>query len=391
MTPLLLVMLGTVTALGALSIDLYLPAFPELARELGSSEAAVQLTLTACVVGLALGQVVAGPLSDAFGRRLPLVIGLGLWSLASLACAVAPSITTLTGLRLAQGLAGSVGVVVARAVVRDLCQGDELTRAFARLMLVVGVVPIAAPTLGGLLLEVVSWRGLFVLLAVIGAAVAAAVAVALPETLPPAMRQSGVRTSLNSYRVLATDRAFLAAAMVVGLTFAAMFSYVSVSPFVLREGYDLSAAVFGLMFGVNAVGLVAGTQLSAALAVRMQRAVLLRSALVAGAAAGGLMLLAASTGAFGLAGVAVPLFLVVTAVGVGMPVASSWAMEGHPERAGAASGLLGVIQFLVGGLLGPVVGAFGSASAVPLAATIVACLALALLLSRPPAPVLAAA
>ncbi|RJK96427.1 Bcr/CflA family efflux MFS transporter [Vallicoccus soli] len=386
MTTWRLVLLGLVTALGPLSIDLYLPAFPELADELATSEAAVQLTLTACVVGLALGQLVAGPWSDARGRKAPVVAGLLAWSAASLACAVAPSITTLTLLRLAQGLAGAIGAAVARAVVRDLADGDQLTRAYARLMLVVGVVPIAAPSVGGLLLGTTDWRGLFVVLALAGALVTVLVAVGLPETLPAHLRRSGVRRSLESYGVLLRDARFVGPALVVGLVFAAMFSYVSVSPFVLRDGYDLSAATYGLLFGVNAVGLVLGTQASAALVARVPSAAVLRGALLAGAAAGLAMLAAAATGALGLWGVAVPLLVVVTSVGVGMPVASAWAMQGHPERAGAASGLLGVFQFLLGGVLAPVVGAFGGGSAVPLAAAVVLLLGVALAASRRPAP-----
>ncbi len=374
LTPRQTLVLGAATALGPLSIDLYLPAFPELATELGASEAAVQLTLTACVLGLALGQLVAGPVSDAVGRRVPIAVGLGAWSLASFACALAPSITTFTALRFAQGLAGAAGVVVARAVVRDLSSGPELVRAFSRLMLVVGVVPILAPTLGGLLLERTSWRGLFVVLGVLGAAFCLVVVVGLRESLPPARRRSGVRRALGSYRVLLTDRSFLGAAAVVSLTFAALFVYVSSSSFVLREAFGLSPAQFGLLFGVNSAGLVIGNQVSGALANRWPAAVMLPRAIGLGAAAALLVLVAGLTGAFGVVGVVVPLFVIVFAVGAAMPVASSRAMNAHPERAGAASALLGVLQFAVGGALAPLVGLTGSASVLPLAVLMAACL-----------------
>ncbi|MDP9416878.1 MAG: multidrug effflux MFS transporter [Actinomycetota bacterium] len=377
LAPSQLVLLGAVTALGPLSIDLYLPAFPELAAELGSSEAAVQLTLTACVVGLAIGQPLAGTISDAFGRRLPIVAGLLAWSIASVACALAPSIATLTALRLTQGLAGSAGVVVARAVLRDSASGDHLTRAFARLMLVVGVVPIAAPTVGGLLLHVTDWRGLFLALGAAGAALTTLVLVGLRETLPPERRSSGgVGQALSGYRFLLHDAAFVRPAVVVSLTFAALFTYVSSSSFLLRETFGLSAAQFGLQFGVNSVALVAGTQLSARLATRRPADSLLRAALAVGTVAVLVMLASAATGTLGYSGVSVPLAVFVFAVGVAMPVATAQAMNGHPERAGAASGLLGVFQFLVGGAIAPLVGLLGTSTAVPFAAVIAACMLL---------------
>lgn len=374
--------LGAATALGPLSIDLYLPAFPELARELGASEAAVQLTLTACVVGLALGQLVAGPVSDAVGRRVPIAVGLGAWALASFACALAPSIATFTALRFTQGLAGAAGVVVARAVVRDLVSGPELVRSFSKLMLVVGVVPILAPTLGGLLLERTSWRGLFVVLGVVGALLTGVVLVGLRESLPADRRRSGVRRALGSYKLLLLDRGFVGAAAVVSLTFSALFIYVSSSSFVLREVFDLTPGQFGLLFGVNSVGLVLGNQVSGLLANRWPAAVMLPRAVGLGLFGAVLVLVAGLTGALGIVGVVVPLFVIVFSVGAAMPVASSRAMNAHPERAGAASALLGVLQFAVGGALAPLVGLAGSATVLPLAGLMTACLLGSLLVLR---------
>ncbi|WP_088287034.1 multidrug effflux MFS transporter [Kineosporia sp. A_224] len=374
--------LGAATALGPLSIDLYLPAFPELARELGASEAAVQLTLTACVVGLALGQLVAGPVSDAVGRRVPIAVGLGAWALASFACALAPSIATFTALRFTQGLAGAAGVVVARAVVRDLVSGPELVRSFSKLMLVVGVVPILAPTLGGLLLERTSWRGLFVVLGVLGALLTVVVFVGLRESLPADRRRSGVRRALGSYKLLLLDRGFVGAAAVVSLTFSALFIYVSSSSFVLREVFDLTPGQFGLLFGVNSVGLVLGNQVSGLLANRWPAAVMLPRAVGLGLFGAVLVLVAGLTGALGVVGVVVPLFVIVFSVGAAMPVASSRAMNAHPERAGAASALLGVLQFAVGGALAPLVGLAGSATVLPLAGLMTACLLGSLLVLR---------
>lgn len=374
--------LGAATALGPLSIDLYLPAFPELARELGASEAAVQLTLTACVIGLALGQLVAGPVSDAVGRRVPIAVGLGAWALASFACALAPSIATFTALRFTQGLAGAAGVVVARAVVRDLVSGPELVRSFSKLMLVVGVVPILAPTLGGLLLERTSWRGLFVVLGVVGALLTGVVLVGLRESLPADRRRSGVRRALGSYKLLLLDRGFVGAAAVVSLTFSALFIYVSSSSFVLREVFDLTPGQFGLLFGVNSVGLVLGNQVSGLLANRWPAAVMLPRAVGLGLFGAVLVLVAGLTGALGVVGVVVPLFVIVFSVGAAMPVASSRAMNAHPERAGAASALLGVLQFAVGGALAPLVGLAGGATVLPLAGLMTACLLGSLLVLR---------
>jgi DHA1 family bicyclomycin/chloramphenicol resistance-like MFS transporter len=374
-TPLRLLLIGAATALGSLSIDLYLPAFPELAQELHTSQAAVQVSLTACVIGLAVGQLLNGPLSDVVGRRAPIVLGLLGWSVTSFLCALAPSITTLTALRFAQGLAGSAGIVVARAVIRDLAGGDQLVRAFARLMLVVGVVPILAPTLGGLLLRVVSWRGLFVVLGVLGAAFTAAVYFALAESLPPSRRvPGGMARSLRGYRVLLRDRSYVGSALVLGCTFAALFTYVSSSSFVLRNTYGLDTTQFGLMFAAHSVALVAGNQLSGLLSGRFSPRSHLLTAICAATVAAVLLLVDGATGAFGFFGVAVPIAMTVFGIGMALPLASSAAMAGHPERAGAASALLGMFQFTIGGLVAPVVGVIGTTSFVPLGVAILGCL-----------------
>jgi MFS transporter, DHA1 family, multidrug resistance protein len=373
--------LGAATALGSLSIDLYLPAFPELAAELGASEAAVQLTLTACVVGIALGQLIAGPVSDAVGRRGPIALGIGAWSLASFACAVAPSIGTFTLLRFAQGLAGAAGLVVVRAVVRDLASGPDLVKAFARLMLVVGVVPIAAPTVGGLLLDHMSWRGLFVVLGALGVIFTVVVLVGLNESLPPERRtDGGARAALVSYRILLADRAFMTAVFVVAFAFSALFIYVSSSSFVLRQVFHLTPGQFGLLFGVNSVGLVLGNQLSGLLVHRWSAAALLTRAIGLGVLASLGLLAAGVTGRGGLFAVAVPLCLVVFAVGAAMPVASGRVMDTHPDRAGAAAALQGLFQFTVGGVLAPLVGLLGATSVLPLACLMAASLVASLVL-----------
>jgi DHA1 family bicyclomycin/chloramphenicol resistance-like MFS transporter len=376
-----LLMLAAATGLGSLSIDLYLPAFPALAREMGGSEASVQVTLTACVIGLAVGQLVAGPLSDAIGRRTPITLGLLGWSITSFLCALAPSMTTLTLLRFAQGLAGSAGIVVARAVVRDLAAGDQLVRAFARLMLVVGVVPILAPTVGGLMLRVMSWRWLFVVLGVLGAIFAVALHLGLRESLPPAARRrGGVASGFRSYRELLHDRGYVGAALVVGFTFAALFTYVSSSSFVFIEAYGLDTAQFGLMFATSSVALVSGTQLSGLLSGRLNARRHLLLAIVVAALAAVALLGLTEVGRFGVFGAAAPIVLMVFGIGMAMPVASSLAMSRHPERAGAASALLGLFQFTVGGVVAPSVGAIGTGSVMPMAVAVLSCLLVALAL-----------
>lgn len=366
------------TALGSLSIDLYLPAFPELATHLHTSEAAVQITLTACVIGLAVGQLVAGPLSDSFGRRAPIALGLLGWSVASVLCALAPSIESFTVLRFAQGLAGAAGLVVSRAVVRDLATGPEMVRAFARLMLIVGVVPILAPTLGGIMLEVMPWQGLFLALAAFGLVGVAAVWFGLAETLPPSSRRpGGLRSALGSYRVLLGDGRYLRSAAVMAFAFAALFTYVSGSAFVMRSVFGLDAAGYGLMFAAHSVALVAGNQLSGRTAGRWPAGRHLLVALgVALLGAAGLTVVAL-TGVGGLAAAIGTVVVTVFGIGLSLPVASGITLAGHPDRAGAASALLGLLQFSVGGLIAPVVGVFGSATMIPLAVGMGACLLVA--------------
>ena len=376
-----LLVLAMATALGSLSIDLYLPAFPELAADLQTSQAAVQITLTACVIGLAVGQLVAGPLSDSFGRRAPMALGLLGWSLASVLCAFAPSIETFTALRFAQGLAGAAGLVVARAVVRDLASGPQMVRAFAQLMLIVGVVPILAPTVGGIMLRFMPWQGLFVALSVFGLIGVAAVWFGLAETLPPNRRRpGGLRTALGSYGVLLRDPGYLRSSSVLAFTFAALFTYVSGSAFVLRSVFGLDASGYGLMFAAHSVSLVAGNQLSGRMASRWPARRHLAGALgVALLGAIGLTVVAL-TGVGGLTAAMGTVVVTVFGIGLSLPVASSIALAGHPERAGAASALLGLLQFSVGGVIAPLVGALGTRSMLPMAAAMGACLVVAIVL-----------
>jgi DHA1 family bicyclomycin/chloramphenicol resistance-like MFS transporter len=358
----LVLVLGALSAFGPLSLDMYLPAFPVLAKDFGASASQVQLTITSCLVGLALGQLIAGPLSDRFGRKRPLLVGVAAYALASLLCAFAPDIWTFTAIRVVQGLAGSAGIVVARAVVRDLHSGPALARFFALLMLVNGLAPILAPLLGAQVLRFTTWRGVFVVLAVIGLLIWTAVLLVLPETLPPERRHGGgMAETVGTFGTLLRERTFVGYALSAGFVMGAMFAYIAGSSFVLQEVYGLSPQQFALVFGTNAAGLIAASQVSARLVRRISPRSLLRTG-IATSATGGIALLACVLGHVGLVGVLASLFLVVASVGLVAPNAAALALADHPRNAGSASALLGLGQYLVGGLLAPLVGLDGERS-----------------------------
>lgn len=388
----LVLILGALSAFGPLSIDMYLPSLPTLSRDLSASASAAQLTLSACLLGLALGQVIAGPLSDTLGRRRPLLFGLGAYALASLLCAVAPSVNVLIALRLVQGVAGASGIVIARAIVRDRYTGIAAARFFSRLMLVSGIAPIAAPLIGGLLLRFTSWRGVFIVLAIVVTLVLLAAATGLAESLPPDRRQSGeLRTTLATFRRLLVDRAFVGYALSCGLAFAAMFSYISGSPFVIQDIYGLSPQAFSLIFGTNALGIGIVGQISGRLVGRVSPRRLLAGGLTA-TAVGGAALLLMVIGHAGLVGILPALFVVVASIGMVLPNATALALADHPRTAGSASALLGVLQFAIGAAAAPLVGVAGPGTALPMALVIAllgisALMTFALLGRRSPAPV----
>ncbi|HEY2637245.1 MAG TPA: Bcr/CflA family multidrug efflux MFS transporter [Solirubrobacteraceae bacterium] len=363
----LVVILGALSAFGPLSIDMYLPGLPELARDLGTSPSAVQLTLTACLAGLAFGQVLAGPLSDRLGRRRPLLCGIALYAVTSALCATAPSVAVLTGLRLLQGFAGAAGIVIARAVVRDLHSGAAAARFFSTLMLVNGIAPILAPVLGAQLLKVTSWRGVFIVLAVVGALLLAMTALGLRETLPPERRRAGgVRETARTLWRLARDPSFMGFALAAGLVFGSMFAYIAGSPFVVQDIYGGSPQGFSAIFAVNGVGIVVASQVAGRLVGRYGPMVLLRFGLIMCATGGVVLLAVFAVGGLGLWAVLPPLFVSVSSVGVVLPNASALALADHPEVAGSASALLGVLQFAIGAVAAPLVGIAGKTTALPM-------------------------
>ncbi|MFP5335092.1 MAG: multidrug effflux MFS transporter [Actinomycetes bacterium] len=377
----LVLVLGSLIAIGPLTIDMYLPALPSLATDLRAGDAAVQATLTGMLVGLGLGQLIVGPLSDAVGRRRPLLLGLVGHGVTSLLAAAAPDVVTLVGARVLQGLAGAAISVVAMAIVRDLFSGLAAAKLLSRLMLVMGVAPVLAPTLGGQVLRLTSWRGIFVVLAVAAVLLVAVAAVGLRETLPPQRRRSArPRATLATYRSLLRDRPFLALAGVGGLMFAALFSYISGSPFVLQALYGLSEQDYAVVFGSMALGIVAATQLNpVVLRWYPPRQVLTAAVGVATLAALVLVALTA-TGVGGLAGVLAPLGVIIATCGFAFPNTPALALSRHGEAAGTAAAMLGAMQFTIGGLAAPLVGALGTTSAVPMAAVMLGATASALAL-----------
>lgn len=367
----LIVLLGALSAFAPLSIDMYLPALPELRRELTASASQAQLTLSACLIGLAFGQLLAGPVSDIFGRRRPLLVGVAAYGAGSLLCAVAPSIPLLVTFRFVQGFAGAAGIVIARAIVRDLHSGPALARFFSVLMLVSGSAPILAPILGAQLLRFTTWRGVFVVLALIGFVLFIASAVGLAETAPVRTRQSGaLRATFATFRRLFADRGFVRYALSGGLAIAAMFAYIAGSPFVLQEIYGVSEQRFSLMFGTNALGIVLVSQINARLVGRVAPERLLRVGLTS-IATGGLVLLGIVwTDRLGLVGVLPALFVVVASLGLVLPNTAALALAGHARVAGTASAVLGMLQYAVGALSAPLVGLGGSKTALPMALVI---------------------
>lgn len=374
----LVLVLGSLIAIGPLTIDMYLPALPAITADLETTSAAVQLTLTGTLAGLALGQLLIGPLSDAVGRRPPLLAGIALHILASLLCVVAPTVQVVGVLRVLQGLGVAATSVVAMAVVRDLFNGAAFARLFSRLMLVMGAAPILAPTLGSALLRWSDWRGVFVALAVFGLLLVVVAAVGLRETLSPERRRhGGVAAVGRDYRALLRDRTFVGLVLVAGLAMAALFAYVAGSSFVFQERYGLDEQQFGLAFGAGAVGLITATQLNVRLLRRYTPQRILVTALTVGTGAGLVLVSFAATGVGGLPAVLASLWVVLAAAGLAMPNAPALALSRHGEAAGTAAALLGAVQFGVGALAAPLVGVLGTGS-VAMAAVVAGGMAVAL-------------
>jgi DHA1 family bicyclomycin/chloramphenicol resistance-like MFS transporter len=350
--------LGALVALGPFTIDLYLPAFPRVAAEFGAPDAEVQLTLTATTVGFGLGQLLVGPLSDRVGRRMPLLLATVLHVVASVAVALAPSVPLLIALRVVQGVGAAGGGVVAMAMVRDLFGGQPLIRMLSRLALVTGLAPILAPVIGSQLLRVLDWRGVFWCLAAYGALILLAAMLLIHETLPRELRRMvGHSTTRQRYRVLFHDRVFVGVALIGGMTFSGLFSYLSASPFIFQDGFHLNAQEFGLLFGINSLGLVLGSQSASRIMRRVPPSrILVFSLPMILLAAIALILDGILFESAPLLAVAIPCFVLVASAGFTFPTVQVLALAGHGREAGTAASLLGAANFGLAGAISPIAG-----------------------------------
>jgi DHA1 family bicyclomycin/chloramphenicol resistance-like MFS transporter len=370
----LALILGALTAVGPLAIDMYLPSLPTIAREFGVSAGAVQASLAAYYIGIAIGQAFYGPLSDRVGRKPALYLGLGVFFVSSIGCARAGNVETLVIFRFLQALGGCAPIVVPRAVVRDYFDQRGSVRMLSLLLLVMGLAPILAPLIGGQLLVSFGWRAVFWLLATYAAAWLTLVAILLPESLPPASRRrQSLAAIFGTYGQLLRDRAFMGYALSGALIFAGLLSYIVGSPFVFIELFDVAPERFGLYFGTNAVGIIIASQINRWLAARTDPRRIVRTLLGVALTSGLVLLFDASSGFGGFAGILVPLFFFISSHGFILPNTTALAMAPHREIAGSASALLGTLQFVLGSASGSLVGAFANGTAVPLAAVIAGC------------------
>ena len=358
--------LGLLTALGPFTIDLYLPAFPIIGKELGVSATAVQLTLTATTIGFAAGQLVVGPFSDKFGRRMPLVLATVLHVAASVGAALSTDITMLGLFRVLQGIGAAGGGVVAMAMIRDLFGGYQLVRMLSRMALVNGMAPILAPVIGSQLLGIMHWPGIFWFLATYGALVVVAAFVFIVETLPAEKRGSdGVRVA-DRYRAVFSDRIFVGTILVGGLNFAALFTYLSASTFLFQNTFGFTPQQYGYLFAVNSLGVVSGVQISSRLMRHSGPQWVIAWATTAQVAAAIAIIVFDQLG-FGLWGIVVPLWFFICATGFMFPAVQVQALTRHGKQAGTAASLMGASNFGFAGLITPVVGFVGVATATPMA------------------------
>ncbi|MEG0860044.1 MAG: multidrug effflux MFS transporter [Pseudomonas sp.] len=368
-----ILILGALSAFGPLAIDFYLPGFPAMALAFGTDEKHIQTTLAAYFLGLSIGQLAYGPVADRFGRRVPLLVGVCLFTLASIACAIAPNLDTLIVARFVQALGGCAGMVLSRAIVSDKCDAVASAKVFSQLMLVMGLAPILAPMLGGVMVNLYGWQSIFVALTMFSALCTLAVAVGLPESLPANQPRQPLSGALRQYGRLLKDRVFIGHALTGGIAIAGMFSYIAGSPFVFIKLYGVPAEHYGWLFGSNAAGFILVAQVNARLLSRRGPAFLLRRAVWAYLAAGLTLLAISALHPAQLWPLLIPLFICIASLGCIIPNASACAMSGQGARAGSASALLGCLQFSVAAGAAALVGVLHDGSAVPMALVISLC------------------
>ncbi|GAA1404220.1 Bcr/CflA family drug resistance efflux transporter [Glutamicibacter uratoxydans] len=377
--PLLATLLLLLTVFGPISMDLYLPVLPALTTDLGTVTSMAQLTLTSCLIGLAVGQIIAGPISDRYGRMRPLLVGLVAYIAASVLCALSPSVETLIFARLIQGLAGSVGIVIAQAAGRDVYEGGALIRFYGRVTVIGGLAAIVGPVIGGQLAQILDWRGIFLFLAGLGVLIMAATLLIYRETLPKKLRSTGgAKQSGNDFRKLFTDRVFIGAVLICGLTHAALFAYLAGATYILQDGYGLSPQGYALAFGANSAGYMIFGAIAGRTADRWsERGTLAVGVTMTGVGAVGLL-------ATGLWSLPLPvilgsLFVMASGVAFAAPPSASLALAGYPELAGTASSVLGLSRFGLGAIAAPLVGIAGPSTVTPLGIITVLCVVLSAL------------
>jgi DHA1 family bicyclomycin/chloramphenicol resistance-like MFS transporter len=368
-----ILILGALSAFGPLAIDFYLPAFPAMALAFGTDENQVQMTLSAYFFGLSIGQLAYGPVADRFGRRVPLLIGVGLFTAASLACAYAPNLEWLIAARFVQALGGCAGMVISRAIVSDKCDAVGSAKVFSQLMLVMGLAPILAPLIGGVLVNVAGWQSIFLALTVFSALAGLAVATGLPESLPAHIARQPLSGAMRQYGRLLADPLFLGHALTGGIAIAGMFAYIAGSPFVIIKLYGVPAEYFGWLFGANAAGFILVAQVNARLLAKRGPAFLLARAVWVYLAAGLALLAVSALHPTHLWPLLIPLFVCIASLGCISPNAAACAMNGQGARAGSASALLGCLQFSVAAGASALVGVLHDGTAVPMAMVISLC------------------
>ncbi|UNB55979.1 MULTISPECIES: multidrug effflux MFS transporter [unclassified Mycolicibacterium] len=357
----MIVVLGLLVALGPLTIDMYLPALPRIADDLSVSSSIVQLTLTGTLAGLALGQLVIGPLSDSLGRRRPLMAGIVLHMIASVICMFAPDIVVLGVARCLQGMGAAATMVVALAIVGDLYSDSAAATVMSRLMLVLGVAPVIAPSLGAAVLLHASWHWVFAVLVVLAGGLLLLAALALPETLPRSHRRPlRVGGILRTYGELLSDRRFVMLVLVAALGMSGLFAYIAGASFVLQGRHGLDQQAFALVFGAGAVALIAATQFNVVLLRRFSPQFITVCALAVSSVIGLVFVGLSVAGVGGLAAFVVPVWLILGAMGLVIPNAPALALTRHPDAAGTAAALLGAAQFGLGAAVAPLVGVLGN-------------------------------
>ena len=364
----IILILGGLWTLGSFATDLFLPAMPAAADALGTSESAVALSVTTFLLGLGLGQLVAGPVSDSRGRRPTLLVGLAVFTASALVCLVAPSVEVLVAVRFVQGAAAAFGLAIPNAMVTDYARGREAARLFSWIVIIGGVAPLVASLTGAQMLGLLGWRGPFVALTAISVFAFACVALWLPESLPRERRLTGgLRSALRTMAGLTRDGRFMGYTFSGAFVYMTFFAYLGGSSFVYQHLYGVSATTYSILFAVNALGMLAAGQANHRLLARFSPRSLLTAALIAFAIAGVAALVSALTGVLGLLGLAVPLFVIVAGMGVILPDLTALTLSLHPEVAGTAAAYFGGLRLGLGALAMPLIGIGGTVTATSMA------------------------